>query len=312
MGILGSCATRDVFTTYHNDYKNHFSLVFSHERISLISLFQEPLKFDMEDIKIFPENPTNKFRTNKIRQDFEKSFFNDLDKGIDYLVIDFYFEALFGTLIIDDDLIITNNVWDLPSTAFYENLNKKENFSMYDNGEKYFESWQKSCDKLFNHLKSHHPDVKVILNRIRLTDIVLRDDYSSYINDGFHWIVKTYPPFIKKFEDYVIDKYDVDIIESGDPVFTSEASRWRPYVIHFTDEYYRGLYYELCKLVGVDESHLLKSQLNYLTAKSELYENIIKNMQFEDDENPKKSDGIGEMLNITKQRISRFNQKIRK
>ena len=43
VGILGSCVTREVFTTYYNDYKNHFDLIFSHERESFISLFQNPI-----------------------------------------------------------------------------------------------------------------------------------------------------------------------------------------------------------------------------------------------------------------------------
>ena len=74
IGVLGSCSTRNVFTTYYNDYKNHFELIFSFFLISLISLFNEPILFEKDDLKILPNNPTNRFRTRNLEKDFSKSF----------------------------------------------------------------------------------------------------------------------------------------------------------------------------------------------------------------------------------------------
>lgn len=278
IGVLGSCSTRNVFTTYYNDYKNHFELIFSYERISLISLFHEPITFDNDDLKISPNNPTNRFRTRNLEKDFSRSFLGDLEKEIDYLIIDFYFEALFGVLIFDKG-IITNNIWDLPDTKFNDELNNSYIFTMYENEEKYFEMWKKSCDKLFNYINDLYPNITIILNRMCLVDKVLREDYSCYINTDFSWMVKTYGPFIKRFEDYIIKNFDVEIVECSEENFSSEFSRWNPYVVHHTDDYYKFVYWKICEIVGVDESHLSSSRLSYLSERSLLCNNLRNNGQ---------------------------------
>ncbi|WP_296847785.1 DUF6270 domain-containing protein [uncultured Methanobrevibacter sp.] len=276
IGVLGSCSTRNVFTTYYNDYKNHFELIFSYERISLISLFNEPIPFEMDDLKISPDNPTNRFRTRNLKKDFSKSFLGDLEKKIDYLIIDFYFEALFGVLIFDKG-IITNNIWDLPDTKFNNELNNSYIFTMYGNEEKYFEMWKKSCDNLFSYINDLYPNVRIILNRMCLVDKVLREDYSCYINTDFSWMVKTYGHFIKRFEDYIIENFDVEIVECSEENFTSEFSRWDPYVVHHTDDYYKFVYWKICEIVGVDESHLSASRSSYLSERSLLCNNLRDN-----------------------------------
>ena len=277
VGILGSCVTREVFTTYYNDYKQHFDLIFSHERESLISLFQNPINFLDEDIKILPDSKKNQFRSRNISNDLSKSFFDDLEKGIDYLIIDVYFEILFGILILDDNTIITNNKWDLHKTNFYKKMNINCACDVYEHPDEYFKLWTSYCDKLFAFLKESYPNVKVILNKIRLTDTVIKKNYSKYINTDFRWMVNTYSPFIKKFEDYIVDNYDVFTIEYGDSVYTSEDNRWSPYVVHFTDEYYKYVYYMICKIVGVDELHLVNSQLKYTQAKLCLHDGFMDN-----------------------------------
>lgn len=288
VGILGSCVSREVFTTYYNDYKKDFELIFSHERESFISLFQNQINFDEKDIQILPPSKKNQFRFKNIFNDFSKSFFVDLNKGIDYLIIDVYFEALFGVLVLEDGSIITNNKWDLPKTNFYKKINVINKCDMYDNPNEYFELWVSYCDKLFKFLKESYPHVKIILNKIKLADEVFKDDYSKYINMDFRWMVQTYTPFIKKFENYIEENYDVISIQYDDFVYTSENNRWSPYIVHFTCEYYKYIFYSICKIVGVDELHLLNSKLSFIKAKLYIYgeimnnsENSIKNMENE-------------------------------
>lgn len=62
-----------------------------------------------------------------------------------------------------------------------------------------------------------------------------------------------------------------------DMVFTTEMNRWKPYVIHFTEDYYKYVYFKICQIVNVDEFHLLSSKLNYVSPRLNLYENIFKN-----------------------------------
>lgn len=281
VGILGSCVTREVFTTYYNDYKNHFDLIFSHERESLISLFQDPIEFDEEDIKIYPDSKKNRFRSKNIFNDLSKSFFEDLKRGIDYLIIDVYFEALFGIMVLENGSIITNNKWDLPKTKFYNDLNNYTICDMYENQNEFFELWITHCNKLFEFLKSSYPGVKIILNKVKLADKVLKEDYSFYVDMDFKWMVQTYYPFIQKFEEYIEENFDVLKIEYDGMVFTNVNNRWSPYVVHLTDEYYNFVYYSICKLVNIDNSHLHDSKLKYISSKLPIYENILNNVDGE-------------------------------
>ena len=276
MGIFGSCTTREVFTTYYNDYKEHFNLVFSHERESFISLFDEPLCFDENQLKLYPDSKKNQFRSRNMINDLSKSFLEDLKRGIDFLIIDVYFEVLFGILKLDNGHIITNNKWDLPKTEFYKNLGDYDSFEIYYSPEEYFELWTKYCDKFFNHLAEFYPDVIIILNKIKLADRVFKEDYSYYINEDFRWMVNAYSPHINRLESYIEENYDVIVIEYDQFAFTSEKNRWSPYVVHFTPDYYKFIYLELCKIAGIDESHINSSYLEYAISKLELYDNSVK------------------------------------
>lgn len=276
IGIFGSCTTREVFTTFYNDYKNHFNLIFSHERESFISLFDKPIEFDYNELKLLPDTKKNQFRFNNMINDLTKSFFDDLKKGIDYLIIDVYFEVLYGILILEDGTFITNNKWDLPKTEFYKNLSNFRQCDIYKHPDEYFELWVRACKKFFDYLKEFYPNVKIILNKIKLADKVFKEDYSFYINEDFKWMVDAYSPFINKLENHIEENYDVIPIEYDDDVFTSELNRWSPYVVHFTEDYYKFVYFELCKIVKVDESHLKSVHLEYVLAKLDIYKNMIQ------------------------------------
>ena len=277
IGIFGSCSTREVFTTYYNDYKNHFELIFSHERESVISLFQNPIDLDFNELKLLPDSKKNQFRTNNMINDLSKSFFNDLKKGIDYLIIDVYFEALFGILILEDGNIITNNKWDLPKTEFYSKLNNFKIFTMSDDSKKYFDLWKKYCDNFFKLLNDSYPDVKIILNKIKLADKVFKEDYSFYVNPQFRDMVNTLSPFIDMFEKYIEKNYDVITIDYDGLLYTSELNRWSPYVVHLMPDYYKYVYFMLCKITGVEKSHLLSANLQYALEKLDICEKITDN-----------------------------------
>ncbi|SEK66575.1 hypothetical protein SAMN05216439_1280 [Methanobrevibacter gottschalkii] len=275
VGILGSCATRDLFTTnYNKDYKKYFELIFSYERISLISLFQNPIKFDEEDLKIYPENGNNRFRTKNLKNDFNKSFFKDFEKGVDYLIIDMFFEAIFGVIMLED-IIVTNNTWDLPYVPFYNYITTKEVCNIYNNNEEYFNKWTEYCDKLFDFLKKY-PNVTVILNKIKLTDKVIDDDLSYSVNDTLKNIVNKYEKYIKQLEDYIEEKHDVQILENQDTLYTGINSVWNPYVIHYSADNYKKIFLDLCKICGIDEKELFILENEYLKSRLDLDEKIIK------------------------------------
>lgn len=287
VGIFGSCATREVFTTFYNDYKNHFNLIFTHERESFISLFDKPMDFNPDELRLLPDTKKNQFRYKNMVNDLSKSFFKDMEKGIDYLIIDVYFEVLYGVLILEDGTIITNNKWDLPKTNFYDKLNNFRICELNKDSEEYFELWVLACKKFFNYLKKSYPNVKIILNKIKLAKNVFREDYSFYIDKDFEWMVENYSPLISRLEDYIEKNYDVISIEYCGEAFTSETNRWSPYVVHLTEDYYKYVYFELCKIVHLDKNYLNSVYLEYILAKLNIYENMVqkeKDMLLEKDE----------------------------
>ena len=275
IGIIGSCATRDIFTTNYNKYyKKYFDLIFSQERVSLISLFQSPLKIDIDSLKILPENGQNQFRTKNLKNDFTKSFFNDFEKGIDYLILDMFFESLFGILIFEDN-IITNNTWDLPLTPFYSSIDNKETLTMSENSEIYFKIWALACDNLFKFLDKY-PNVQVILNKINLTFNEINDDFSYNRREDLKQIANHYSKYIKQFENYIEENYDVLILKNNDIPFTGINSAWDPYVVHYSEDYYKKIFLELCKICEINTYDLTNFENEYLNSRMNLYNEIIK------------------------------------
>lgn len=275
IGIIGSCATRDIFTTNNNKYyKKYFDLKFSQERVSLISLFQNPIKIDDDALKILPENGQNQFRSKNLKNDFTKSFFNDIEKGIDYLILDMFFESLFGILIFEDN-IITNNTWDLPLTPFYKSIHEKETLTMSENSEIYFKIWTSACDKLFKFLDKY-PNVQVILNKIDLTFHEINDDFSYNMSEDLKQISDHYSTYIKQLESYIEENYNVLILKNNDIPFTGINSPWKPYVVHYSEDHYKKIFLELCKLCEVDKFDLEIFENEYLKSRVNLYNKIIK------------------------------------
>lgn len=93
---------------------------------------QDPLVIDNSLLDVLPHNPKNNARTNFMMEDLNKIFLKNLiEKDVDYLIIDNYFEFLFGILYFDNTLI-TGNIWDLPETEFYKNMSDKLFLRIYE------------------------------------------------------------------------------------------------------------------------------------------------------------------------------------
>lgn len=253
IGIIGSCVSKDTFRSVFNpNYKNEFEEVFNHARTSIVSLMQTPLFLDDELIKSYDPNKTdaqNSWNTQVIKNDMEKNVFQDL-KNIDYLILDFYFEALFGVLSYKNTLI-TNNFWDLPSTQFYKNLESKETLDMFNSPDKYFNLWKKCCNDFFNYMNQNYPSVKIILNKVKMVDHVLKEDGSKYIDNNFTDRAERINPILNKFEDYIEENFNVDVIDVfDDSVYADESHIWGVAPVHYNKNYYNKVYQRIKEIVN--------------------------------------------------------------
>lgn len=241
IGILGSCVCRDPFRSYYNNYKEEYDLVFHIPRMSFISLFQKPFEYKEEDLDVAKGWENKEYSKTYIKNDLDKTFFKEMEKDIDYLVIDTYFETLFGILKFDNQ-IITNNFWDFYATKLYNDTEEKTDFNIRNKKEEYFKLWTSYCDIFFKYMYTNYPDVKIILNRVKMVDKVRSKDGTYYIDEDFTSRIKSLGHYIPLFEQYIIDNFEVEVIDELDGVTSDENHIWGKSVVHYTDDYYHRVY----------------------------------------------------------------------
>lgn len=278
LGFLGSCATRDIFRTPHNvKYSDEFEIVFQQQRVTLISLMQKPVPYTLESTRRIENGQEKVFCSEWIRDDLSKSLFNELKKGIDYLLLDIFFDVAFG-VIIYDNTIITNNRWDSPFTDFYLNIKNKEILTMCNNHDKYLKLWKENCDKFFEYMKQEFPNTKIILNKIRGATKVVRTDGSSYTAPSYVERTKDLNVALAELEQYIIDNHDIKVIDCLEYAITYEGHIWGRYFVHFIKDYYNLAYRQMKDILVQDklnELEKMNSEMVHMANEIELlsYEN---------------------------------------
>ena len=166
IGVLGSCVSRMVFnSTINETYKNFFNVEIDIQRCLFASLIQDPVKFTEEDITVYPKNKDNLVKRFFVRNDLNKSFFEELkNKNIEYLLVDLQLEAqngiLFGTTQYNENVTITYNTDDLLEMSFYKNMKNKRVITLTDNTEEYVNLWENACDIVFERIKKNKSECK--------------------------------------------------------------------------------------------------------------------------------------------------------
>lgn len=243
IGILGSCVSRDIFRSVHNPYKNFFEVKFSQVRLSLISLMQKPVPYNDSDITVLPDNADNRYRKRNMKNDLTKSLLDELDSDIDVFIIDLYFEALFGVFKFND-IYLTNNTWDYPHGKFYPNIKNKKFINMKDSHEEFLSLWKDSCDKFFEYLYEKKPNLKIMLNRVRLTDKFFMDD-SVIVDNDLTEKADMYNNFLEELENYIIENHNVDILDSTENILGDYNHIWGKSPVHYIKPYYVSVFKEL-------------------------------------------------------------------
>ena len=240
IGIFGSCISRDAFNSFFNhNYKDFFEVKISSQRTSMISILQDVINIDKNLIEINPPTQQNNARSYFIVYELNRKFSQDLkEKDIDYLIIDNYLEIRMGILYFNNN-IITNNNWDLPATQFYTNLDEKFVFSIIDYPEEYFNIWTKYCNLFFDFLNVFCPDVKVILNKGRVIDKIMREDGSVYVDNEFKKKAEIINPILDKLDGYISANFDVEVINFDfENNFLDENHKWGIGPVHYSMNYY--------------------------------------------------------------------------
>ena len=264
IAIYGSCISRDLFNSHFvPDYKEFFEVAADVQRTTMISLMQNPLEIDKNLIDILPHNTKNNVSKKFIDEDLNKIFLKNLiEKDIDYLIIDNYFEFLFGILYFDNN-IITNNFWDLPKTQFYKIMPDKFSLKIYENFEEYFCIWSRYCDLFFQFLTLYCPDISVILIQARENNQVMKSDGTSYIYSDFTKTMSKANPLLEKLDSYIINNFNVSVLKFDyDNTYCDENHIWGFAPMHFCKNYHNYLFNKLRNIISEDKL-MNKSSNNY-------------------------------------------------
>ncbi len=292
IGVLGCCISRDAFNSdFVHNYKEFFKLEISAQRTTIISFMQDPVTINEKLIEIYPDNKPNRAKTHCISYDLNKNFLKELiEKDIDYLIMDNFLEVRMGILYFNDH-IITNNTWHLPSTKFYETINDELVFNIYKFPEEYFCIWSRYCDLFFKFLKIYCPNVKVILNKGRYVDKVLKSDKTTYVHPIYTSQSNIINPIIEKLDSYISDNFDVYTIEFDyENIYLDEEHMWGFAPVHYHTNYHYSLIEKLKnfayiddlnnekpKIVGNDEKEKFEKELKKANFETRLFLKHIKN-----------------------------------
>ena len=254
IGIWGSCATRDIFRSEFNDYNEYFEIVYELERISLISLmgYGNGFEYNEEDIQIQPLNDKNKYRSELLRRDLSKDYLKILGENIDYLIIDEFFEAYFG-IIKMYNTYITYNYWDYPDTKFYESINKDNILTLNNNFLEYYALWKNNCDKFFDFFHKSFPNVKIVLNKVKLASKILKDDGSYYIDEEFQKREQIFNPLINLLENYLEKNHNVIVVDCTQDVVVNENHMCGMGEVNYHDDFYINAFEKILEIINVDK-----------------------------------------------------------
>lgn len=273
IGVLGCCVSRDSFNSriVHN-YKDFFKVQISAQRTALISIFQDPVIFDEKDIEILPLNFANKATTQFISEDLNKKFIEDLDeKEIDFLVIDTFIDVTMGILFFNNQII--SKAWDFEKTNFFNNIPDKLIFNIFKYPQEYFCIWSKYCDLFFKYLEIYHPNIKVVLNKARLVDKILKSDETINVNPEFTKRAELINPYLDKLDNYIEKNFDVFVIKFDyENTYLNENHIWGLQPVHYQDSFYYSFIEELKKIVNEKSTSQKKRNSNF----NELDENYFK------------------------------------
>ena len=251
IGIMGSCISQDVFRTFYNkNYKELFQVIFKTARLSVISVMNPPISYNHEDIVVLPENPVNKNRTDIMRNDLSKTFFRMMELGIDYLILDEYFEVFFGVVKYQDSYF-THNTWDYSYSNFFKNIKHPEILNIQDNPEEYFELWKINIDKFFKSIESEYPNLKIVLNKVKVVNLVLNKNGEKVIKDYYTTFLHKINPNLEKIENYIEENYkNVIILDLRNEMkYCDENHIWGLGPVHYNKEYYNKFFEELLKTI---------------------------------------------------------------
>lgn len=249
VGIIGSCVSRDNFSSrVRPGWKEDFALHGAFYQSSLISFLAPAL--DVPDDIVGDLNGHDAAVT---LDDMRKGYRDQISLSApDFLVVDVFADARMGVIRVGDTWI-TDNVWKIRHSRFYQSLDLSSRRSFETGREQYLELYREACVRLAQFLRTSAPRTRVVLNRARSVSRYRGLDHSGGLFD---------PAAQKQLNDKRAALEEVFLeevhAEAIDPMFEGAVGDsehpWGAGPVHYEQAVYERFRTQLRAITGVDVS----------------------------------------------------------
>ncbi|MBW9214115.1 hypothetical protein KV102_04605 [Mumia sp. zg.B53] len=263
VAVFGSCITRDCFNSRFNPgYKDTYRCELLQNQMSLISLMSEPVLEEWQ-----PTRAMSEYDLWNVRTEFSKEF---LDRVVrlqpEYLIVDFFGDAHFGCVRLDDGRYVTDNRWKVRHTDLYDRLRvagRLEQVKGREDPDRYFALWSEALDRFAAFVRDHLPRSKVVVHHghhtawldlpDRTRPVPLRGRHRK--ERRLHKIdVEAANALWRRMDARAVEVLGAAAIDLTDEVFpTYDEHPWGPFYVHYPTDYYQRFLAELHKIVVADE-----------------------------------------------------------
>ncbi|PGU66855.1 hypothetical protein COD67_11970 [Bacillus cereus] len=248
IAVSGSCFSRSAFQTkefFNPKYKENFEVVYTSFHSSIPSMMAKPKTFEETYL-----GECTDFQKRNIKNDFEKNFFeNLLNSNSDFLIIDFYADAVRPLIYFEDGVMITDS-YTLRGTDYIYHLGNPKIITHYD--ENYLTIWKESFDKFADKLEKSYDPNRVILQRARtalkyidksgkINSFSKEEVLDSRISNNLFEYMEMV--FLERFPNASV----IDLTKKG--YLGYEGHPEGKSVSHYQSEYYRDFLTELEKVI---------------------------------------------------------------
>ncbi|MGL5479570.1 MAG: DUF6270 domain-containing protein [Clostridium sp.] len=166
ISVLGSCLSRLPFSSnsfFNPNYKKKYQVVSTMFHTSLASLFGKPVENAEDYVNNYLLTRNNKEREYIIK-DMKKIFFNELrEKKPDFLIIDFYQDAVRDLILFDDGEILSAGI-NLRNSKLLDIISKKSKIITHNEYDLFMKYWNDALIKFSKEIFKYISPNRVIIN----------------------------------------------------------------------------------------------------------------------------------------------------
>lgn len=249
VAIIGSCVSRDLFNSRLNaSWKDGYQLTGTHYQMSFVSLMANTL--EIPDV-LREELNDHDYRCTAA--DYAKKFSEVLlETPPEFLLIDLRIDARFGVIKIHDSYI-TDNLWKIGQTSYYDTLRPNLRYSMRDNREQYISLFTEAVARFRDFHVAYLPQTKIILNSARGVGFYRDGLKSTQFKDK---AINLHNQYWSELDSLFSGMIDCDVITPSKRNIGSNVNHpWGKGPIHFEKDYYNYTATQLMSRTHNNEVH---------------------------------------------------------